>query len=232
VVGAPHRHRTGEQPLLGGPPPGPRHSTGEQPVIERAFGRRDELRRQAGRAPVIALAVAALVLLAGLPAVLLVRDVSADPVLASLDSLQVPGWAEQAHQDTSVGNRWCVQTCRLRERTWRSAKPAQATDPVYRQALTDAGWRLRPVGTCPAPVVGRYTCWQHDEYVLDLFTRDAACDLSNVAPVPSGAAPSGGPATDPSAAVPAPTGSDPPATCGGSLVTVKVSEFGDPSWHK
>jgi hypothetical protein len=87
-------------------------------------------------------------------------------------------------------------------------------------------------------VTGRYTCWQRDGYVLDLYSRDAACNLNNVAPVPSGAAPSGapgasgGPATNPTAAVPTPTGTEPPATCGGSLVTAKVTNFGDPNWHK
>src|SRR6266545_1426427 len=148
---APPRGMTGDHPLLEPPPP-PRHATGEQPVVvDRPGSRTAELRRQAGRAPVLALAVAALVLFVALPAVFLLRDASADPVFADLDNLRLPSWAAQAHEDSATGNRWCVQTCRLRERTWRSAKPAQATDPVYRQALSDAGWRLTQTGSCPAP---------------------------------------------------------------------------------
>jgi hypothetical protein len=221
-----------------GPPPPPRHSTGEQPVVERTSGHRDEVRRQPGRAPVVALAVAAIVFLVGLPMIMVGKDAFADPVFAGLDSLQVPGWAAQTHQDTTLGNRWCLDSCRTRERIWRSAKPAQATDPVYRQALTDAGWKIRQAASCPAPLTGTTTCWEHDEYVLKLWSRDAACDLSNVAPAPSGAAPgapvpSGAPGgVDPSAAVPAPSGTDPPPTCGGSLVTVKVGEVGDPNWPR
>ena len=219
-----------------GTPAQPRHSTGEQSVVGSVSGRGDELRRQAGRAPVIALAVAALVLLALLPAILVGKDASADPVFDGLDSLGVPGWAAQAHQDTTLGNRWCVDSCRTRERTWRSTKPAQATDPVFRQALTNAGWRPHTASTCPAAVTGTYTCWEHDKYLLDLWSRDAACSLSNVAPAPGTSAapvPSGGAAgTAPSGAAPGPTGTEPPPTCGGSLVTVKVGEVGDPNWHK
>jgi len=218
---------TGDHPLLEPPPP-PRHATGEQPVVvDRPGSRTAELRRQAGRAPVLALAVAALVLFVALPAVFLLRDASADPVFADLDNLRLPSWAAQAHEDSATGNRWCVQTCRLRERTWRSAKPAQATDPVYRQALSDAGWRLTQTGSCPAPPTGFYTCWQRDEYVLDLWTRDAACDLGNVAPAPGR---SGGPA-DPSAGIPPPEASGPPPTCEGSLVTVKATERANQEYH-
>ncbi|OLB75620.1 MAG: hypothetical protein AUI14_20620 [Actinobacteria bacterium 13_2_20CM_2_71_6] len=177
----------------------------------------------------IGLVVAAFVLLIALPAAFLIHDTSADPVFVGLDNLHVPVWAAQSHQDTSDGSRWCVKDCRLRERTWRSVKPAQATDPAYQQALTEAGWRLHRTAGCPTPPTGVYTCWQRDEYVLDLWTRDAACDLSNVAPLPGNTVP---PATDPSApAVPAPTASAPPPTCDGSLVTAKVTERANPNWH-
>jgi integrin beta 3 len=223
----PRRQRTDEHPGFGAP----RHSTGEQPAVRPASGGGAELRRHIGRIPVIALAVAALVFLVGLPAILVSKDASADPAFASLDSLQLPGWAAQAHQDTTLGgNRWCIETCLTRERVWRSTKPAQDTDPVFRKALVDAGWRPRAAAQCPAAVTGTYTCWEHNEYVLDLWSRDAACGLSNVAPAPGqSGAPKG---TDPSGAVPAPTGTDPPPTCGGSLVTTRVGEFGDPNWHK
>ena len=216
------RHATGEQPAVP-----PRHATGEQPVVDPPGRRTAELRRQAGRVPVVALALAAFVLLAALPAAFLIRDISGDPVFAALDELKLPSWATQAHQDASTGNRWCLHDCRLRERTWRSAKPAQATDPVYRQALTAAGWRLRPSPGCPKQPTGAATCWQRDAYVLDVWIRDAPCDLSNIAAAQG----NGSPPADPNAAIPSPGASGPPATCQGSLVTVKATDRYNPDWH-
>jgi hypothetical protein len=244
----PPRRGTGEQPPVGtrrgtgeqAPVP-PRRGTGEQPVLgrpgsdrppaERAPGRRSQLRqqvREARRFRLVTLAAVAVVLLAALPAIFLIRDAAGDPVFAGLDNLTLPGWARQSHVDNASGSRWCVQTCRLRERTWRSVKPPADTEPVYERALLDAGWRQRHTAGCPS-APGVYTCWQRDEYALDLWTRDAPCDLANVAPVP-GTSPSG---FDPSAnPIPAPTGSERPATCGGSLVTAKVANLGDPNWHR
>jgi hypothetical protein len=147
-------------------------------------------------------------------------------VFTGLDSLSLPDWAAQGHQDASSGNRWCVQTCRLRERTWRSAKPATDTAPVYQRALLDAGWhRSRTTGCPTAP--GSYTCWERDEFILDLWTRNAPCDLANVAPAPGTSA-----SADPGGAIPAPNGSESPAICTGSLITAKVANRVDPNWHR
>jgi hypothetical protein len=243
------RRGSGEQPPVGGrrgtgeqPPVALRRGSGEQPalgghrnVVElpppgQPAGRRDLLRQQileTRRLRLVILAAVAVVLLAALPAIFVIRDASADPVFAGLDSLSVPGWAAQSHQDLFSGNRWCVETCRLRERTWRSTKTTKDTDPVYQQALIAAGWQHWHGTACPS-AAGVYTCWQRDEYALDLWTRDAPCDLANVAPLP-GTSPS---ALDPNATpIPAPTGSEPPATCDGSLVTVKVANRADPNWH-
>jgi integrin beta 3 len=173
----------------------------------------------------VTLAAVAVVLLAALPAIFLVRDAAADPVFAGLDSLQLPSWAAHSRQDMSSGNRWCVRSCRLRERTWRSDRPAADTNPVYVTALTDAGWR--PWSTSGCPKVPGLTCWQRDEYALDLFTRDLPCDLASLPPTPTGS-------VDPSASAPvppAPNGPEPPATCVGSLVSAKVANRIDPNWH-
>jgi hypothetical protein len=166
------------------------------------------------------------VLLGLLPAIFLVRDAAGDPVFAGLDSLELPGWAAQGHQDLASGNRWCVDTCMLRERTWHSTKPAADTDPVYRRALISAGWQPWHTAGCPtAP--GSYTCWQRDEYVLDLWTRDTPCSLASVPPTPL----AGGPSASANP-VPTPTGAEPPPTCAGSLVTAKVANRVDPNWHR
>jgi integrin beta 3 len=202
-----------------------------RPIVEQALDRRSPLRqqvREARRLRLIILASLTVVLLAALPAIFLIRDAAGDPVFAGLDSLSVPGWADQSHQDLASGNRWCFQSCRLRERTWRSAKAAADTDTVYEQALASAGWHPWHSAGCPTSV-GKYSCWQRDEYALDLWTRDAPCDLANVAPAP-GTSPS---SLDPSAnPVPTPDGSQAPATCSGSLVTAKVANLGDPNWHR
>jgi hypothetical protein len=240
---APVRRGTGEQAPVrrpAGEPPSIRRGTGEPPVTrpgaerpsaQRAPGRRTQLRqqvREARRFRLITLAAVAVVLLAALPAIFLIRDAAGDPVFAGLDSLAVPGWADQSHQDLASGNRWCIQTCRLRERTWRSAKATADTDKVYEQALVAAGWHQWHTAGCPTSA-GTYTCWQRDEYALDLWTRDAPCDLANVAPAP-GSSPS---ALDPSAnPIPTPGTTEAPATCTGSLVTAKVANRGDPNWHR
>jgi hypothetical protein len=150
--------------------------------------------------------------------------------------LQLPSWAVQGHTDQAAGNRWCIGTCRLRERTWRSAKGATDTAPAYEQALAEAGWQRWQTGGCPKPQSGVYTCWQRDEYVLDLWVRDAPCDVTNVPGAPASAGPGGAASTGPDASggpgpLPTPSGSEPPPTCGGSLVTAKVGNGVDPHWH-
>lgn len=185
------------------------------------------------------LAAVAVLLLAVLPTALLVHQASSDPVFGALDQLDLPSWAAQNHVDTTSGSRWCVDSCQLRERTLRSAKAAKDTDPVYQAALSGAGWTRADGAGCRSAdnSSGILTCWQHDQYLLALFTRDAVCALSDVAPAPGTPAPSAsgdtgdggaGPAGDPATAIPTPGATGPPPVCGGSLVTIKVADRGDP----
>jgi integrin beta 3 len=224
--------------------PGARSAAGEQPAeldpdeearlaeIEERIARTNGVRW-------LVLAGVVLALLVALPAVLLIRDSSTDPVFGSLDKLSLPAWAAVQHSDEAGGSSWCVKTCRLRERTWRSSKSAKDTAPVYAQALVAAGWQR--VGNCPKLNSGTYTCWQHDQYGLDLWVRDAPCDLNNVAPAPGAApatpAPSTGTGVGPGASgaaapLPTPSGSEAPPTCAGSLVTAKSGNPADPNWHQ
>ncbi len=214
-----------------------RRRPGEARDDERP-SRRSQLRDQLPQGRqlhLVTLAVVAIVLLAVLPAVFLLKDASDDPVFSGLDGLPLPAWAAQGHDDQAAGNRWCIGTCKLRERTWRSAKGAQDTAPVYEKAFTDAGWLRWQTSGCPKPQTGVYTCWQRDEYVLDLWVRDAPCDVTNVPGGPASAGPGastgihaqGGPGQ-----LPIPSGSEPPPTCGGSLVTAKVGNGVDPHWHR
>lgn len=193
---------------------------------------RAELRRQltqTRRLRRLTLAALVLVLLGGLPMVFLIRDAVQDPVFAGLKSLDVPGWAAQSPHSNATGSRLCIRICRYRELQLSSARGTDETDAAYRKALTEAGWDPAPGGRCPQRTDGRYSCWQRDEYVLDLWTRQAPCDQQAPATRPS-TAPGG---------TPAPTGSAAPGGgqgagdggCTGSLVTLKVTNRIDPNWH-
>jgi hypothetical protein len=178
-----------------------------------------------------ALAGLVLVLLVALPAFVFIRDSARDPVTIGLDALALPGWSAVAHDDENSGSRWCIQTCRWHERTWRSTKPAKDTDPAYRTALSAAGWTPLTTGCPSAPGTGAYSCWQHEQYRLDLWTRDAACGLAEVVPSPGASLPSASPsgAMD-DLPIPGATASAPP-TCAGALVTAKVADRIDPHWQ-
>jgi hypothetical protein len=192
-----------------------------------------ELSDDTRRLRLTALAGLVLLLLLALPAFLLIRDSGRDAVTAELNGLALPSWAAVGHQDQISGNRWCIETCRWHERTWRSSKAAAETDPAYRSALAAAGWTALATGCPAAPGTGTYSCWQREQDRLDLWTRNAVCGLANVAPSP-GATP---PSTAPSAAapgdlpVPGASASGPPPACQGALVTAKVAPANDPHWQ-
>jgi hypothetical protein len=188
---------------------------------------------QSQRLRLTALVGLILVLLVALPLFLLIHDSAKDPVISNLNSLSLPKWAAVGYQDQSSGSRWCIQTCRWRERTWRSTKATADTDQAYRSALSGAGWS--PLTTdCPAaPGAGKYSCWQREQDRLDLWTRDAACGLAGLAPSPGASAPSAAPSpSGPDVLpLPVPSASGPPPTCPGSLVTAKVAPVTDPHWQ-
>lgn len=220
-------------------PPAAQPMAAQSPTSDRddpgapRFAPVDELPDDTRRLRLLALAGLVLVLLVALPAFLLIRDSSKDPATASLNSLSLPGWAAVGHDDQSSGSRWCVQTCRWHERTWRSTKAAGDTDPAYRSALTVAGWTPLTTG-CPAggAGTGTYSCWQRDQYRLDLWTRNAPCGLAGVAPSPGASLPSAAPsATTDLLPVPDASASAPPPTCAGALVTAKVAARIDQHWQ-
>lgn len=177
--------------------------------------RRAEMRKHlriAQQLKVATLVVVALLLLAAYPIYLFTRSVTSDPVFGDLDSLDLPSWATIEHKDAASGNRWCIDACRYRTRTWASERKADETAAVYETALHDAGWRPRTQGVCPPVEEGTATCWQRDEYVLDMWVRAPICDIAPPRPTTE-AQPSASAAPDPG---------PPPATCPGALVTVQV----------
>ncbi|KKK05587.1 hypothetical protein [Micromonospora sp. HK10] len=154
------------------------------------------------------LALVSLVLLGAVPLFFGLRTLSHDPVFDTLDALEVPAWASTSAVDNVSGSRWCLQDCRLRERTVKSEKPWKETAQAYEQALGRDGWRRWKVDRCPEQkdVKGSYTCWRRDELTLDLWVRDPTC-----VPPPVDGEPAPTPAPTPAA-----------EKCAGSLVSVKV----------
>lgn len=159
----------------------------------------------------VALVVASLIVLGALPLYFGIRTATRDPVLNSLNALNVPGWAQENVQDAVSGSRWCLVDCRFRERTAQSRQGPEETTTVYEAALVEAGWRRwEAAKMCPEqPVAGHYTCWTRDELTLDLWVRPPSCAAQQQ--------PADG-ATPP--ATPPPAG--PGGSCEGSVVSVKV----------
>jgi integrin beta 3 len=191
--------RAGQDPD-GGDPAGPGGLRGARSELRRQMRERRRLRTGI-------LALVSLVLLGAVPLYFGIRTLARDPVFDTLDALDVPGWASTQTVDNVSGSRWCLQDCRLRERTVQSQRSSKETAQVYEQALARDGWQRWKVGRCPEqPAKGSYTCWRRDELTLDLWVRDPTC-----VPPPVDGEPAPSPA-------PAPTA----GKCAGSLVSVKV----------
>jgi hypothetical protein len=174
---------------------------------------RHKMRTQRRLRLVTLMSLAALVLLV-LPAFFGIRAVTSDPVLASLDALEVPAWASKNDKDFETGNSLCLGVCEFRERVSESDQSFAETTKVYSSALTKAGWAERKVEGCPEMPVraeeGTYTCWQRDELTLDLAVGLPGCAVDQVSAE-----------GNPQAGEVAPEPID-PASCVGSTVSIKV----------
>lgn len=131
-----------------------------------------------------------------------IREVTRDPVFVELDNLNLPEWAARNPTDGALGSRWCIRECRSRQRTWESARGPEETNRAFVGKLKDAGWVEWDIPDCQAEGVdGIETCWQRDEYVLDLWVRAAVCDVRNARPTVNASQP--GPSGKPTAKAPA-----------------------------
>jgi hypothetical protein len=162
------------------------------------------------------------VLLAAVPLFFAVRSATRDPVFADLDALALPSWAATAHRDDATGSRWCFKECRFRERTWQSARSPEETAAAYGRALRRSGWLPWTAPGCPVEGIDGYdSCWQRDEYVLDLWSRQPVCE-----PTRPTVGPTDGPPASTAPAPSSPPGSAGAATarpaCPGAVVTAKV----------
>jgi hypothetical protein len=148
--------------------------------VDMIKGARSEVRRQLREQQrlrmwtLIALVVA---VVGALPFYFALRAAARDPVITSLDSLTVPGWAVAERDDNITGSRWCLMDCRYRERTAKSLRPITETAKVYQEALIAAGWTpLTGLPGCPPDVAENEhaSCWRRDEFTLDLWIREPA----------------------------------------------------------
>jgi hypothetical protein len=193
----------------------------------RFRGARSELRRQLReqkRIRAMALAVVVVVVLGAPMLYFGIVFATRDPVLNSLDRLQVPSWAAESAEDRIIsGSRWCFIDCRFRERVLISQRDTPETTEVYQAALLDAGWTRWEVEGCPqVEVDGDYTCWTRDEYTLDLWVHPPECayDPLNLRPDVTAEDAEDAEGAEPSKN---PEGAAPPADgCTGSVVEIKM----------
>jgi integrin beta 3 len=143
--------------------------------------RRAELKREFNEVRRVRTATVILLVMAILGAPLTfyaIREAAADPVFNHLGALEVPDWAARDPQDEASGSRWCIGECRLRQRILRSEKSPEETNAVYATALRKAGWTPWKIAGCPPEgQEGFESCWQRDEYVLDLWVYQPECEV-------------------------------------------------------
>ncbi len=192
--------------------------------------RRVPVSREQRQRALITLVVAVLGLLLVLPAALLLWQRSGDPLAAQLDALGVPAAVDLHHSDSGAQSPACVHSCAWLKRIYQSGQPAQQTDAAFRAALRAHGWRPAD-GTCPKASDGNYSCWQRDQYVLDLWVRPAGCESSayHPLPVPSESRPPAEGDAQPSAA-PSPAGPA-DAQCPAAQASLLLGNAADPAWR-
>jgi integrin beta 3 len=207
------------------PPAGDRRA-GLSAGVDAIRGARSEVRKQLReqqRLRMWTLIALVVVVVGALPLYFVLRAATRDPVLTTLDALDVPTWAvvQGKTVDNISGSRWCLIDCRYRERSMESERAPEETSQAYQKALTDAGWTRWNVPSCVLAEGsdGQYSCWRRDEFTLDLWVRPITTpectDLLRNRPTvgPTEKAPA---SAEPSA----PAGS--PDACKGSAITIKV----------
>ncbi|MEU8080853.1 hypothetical protein AB0B31_36040 [Catellatospora citrea] len=210
------------------PPSGDRRA-GLAAGVDVIRGARSEVRKQLReqqRLRMWTLIALVAVIVGALPFYFVLRAATRDPVLTTLDALDVPSWAVTSGktEDNIYGSRWCLIDCRYRERSLESSKGIDETTQAYTKALTDAGWARWDVASCVLDegTQGEYSCWRRDEFTLDLWVRPITTpECSNLLRNRPTIGPSDEPEAESSADPSAAPAGDPDA-CKGSAVTIKV----------
>lgn len=125
------------------------------------------------RLTVVAIAVAAILLVAGM--LWFGHAVTVDPTRRAADELSVPGWAAVTVSDETYGSRWCLGECRVRMRTWTSEGTVEDTSREFWQAALEAGWTKADPDLCVGGV-GEEGCYVRDELYLELWVVPVECD--------------------------------------------------------
>jgi hypothetical protein len=142
----------------------------------------------------------------------------------------VPAAVDLHHADEGAASSYCVHQCAWLKRTYQSGQPVEQTVTAFRTALTAHGWHPAG-GSCPKPADGSYSCWQRDQYVLDLWVRPGTCENSGYQPmpVPSESKP---PVEDDIVPSAAPAPSQPVSTqCPAAVASVQLTNSADPDWR-
>jgi hypothetical protein len=223
-----------DQPRLASP--GPQPTSPRQPRLARSEARRHT--RQVARLRVATITLLIVALISAPLGYFVIREAAKDPVYAELDRWDLPKWARVSHQDQAYGSRWCIRECRMRERAWRSEREVEPTNQAFLSAIRGKKWSSWKAAGCPAEGIdGIDTCWQRDEYVMDVWITAAECVIEpvrpQISPTAGPSASKGASTTKPAAgggsssvgpsvlASPSIEGSLGPG-CGTSIVTVKV----------
>ncbi|MEV4412843.1 hypothetical protein [Catellatospora sp. NPDC049609] len=212
------------------PPPGDRSGrAGIAAGVDAIRGARSEVRKQLREQQRLRMwtLIALVVLVVGaLPFYFVLRAATRDPVLTTLDALDVPSWAVVSGKtvDNISGSRWCLMECRYRERSMESEREPKETAQAYESALTSAGWVRWDVPSCELTSGGdgEYSCWRRDEFTLDLWVRPITTpDCNPLLRNRPTVGPTDEAAADPSAS-PAAEQGQAEGNCTGSAVTIKV----------
>jgi hypothetical protein len=139
---------------------------------------------QARRFKMLTMMLIVLAILGAPLTVYIMREATRDPVFVGLDALELPAEMSLSPQDTANGSRWCINECRFRQRVYQSEQNPDPTHAAYEKALRAAGWLPWKIAGCPAgEIVGtKESCWQRDEYVLDLWVHQERCEVDLDAP--------------------------------------------------
>lgn len=103
------------------------------------------------------------------------RAFTIDPTRRAVDEIDPPGWAAAHDTDDEVyGNRWCLEECRVRVRTWASEGTVEDTGSAYRRTLLRHGWVPAEGQRCIGGENGS-GCYTRDELFLELWVVPVTC---------------------------------------------------------
>lgn len=102
------------------------------------------------------------------------RAFTIDPTRRAVDEIDPPAWAAADADDAIYGNRWCLEECRVRVRTWASEGTVEDTGHAYRRTLLRHGWTPAEGERCIGGEGGG-GCYTRDELFLELWVVPVAC---------------------------------------------------------